>query len=516
MKKLLILILLLYQIDDGTCQPWIRYYGFGHQPYAYYCIEHYDKGYILAGSINSDRYGWIIKTDINGNELWDLKIGDGFKHTGINNIENTTDHGLILCGSTNLFNYPNTDPYIMKLNSCGEVEWCRVLIYDNTGDLGISVKPAIDGGYILLGEFYGNDPNNRIRMFKFDGNGELSWYKIYNRDSLIYSEILHSLIADSMNFLITADCYYPNWLKPYYIQTDTSGNETWRLVYSQHTGLNYVGMPMNTIRDKYGDYYSVGYRDEFPELLKLSYGGYEMMTRDLILGVQSATAVTIHSQNDTSLIIGASWLSTNSIPYLGLLKTDTMGNIQKTIYFPDPNTSSINWTTKTSDNKILTIGNSFVSGSSRFALYKVNSDLEYDSVYTGNYTYDSLCPHAIVSDTIMPSCIVLGFQEPFEKPETTALKVYPNPARQMITIEFPKYLIVKNGNSGFGSTTVYQKWRSTLLETYDLSGKMFFEKEIIRAQNTLDLDISNWPRGIYYFRLVYNRQTVGEAKVVVR
>src|SRR5208283_3538692 len=109
---------------------------------AAYCIQQYDKGYILLGNINNYTYGWIVKTDINGNELWDIKIGDGVHETMPSNIEQTSDNGFILCGSTNLYNSPHTDPFIMKLNSCGDLQWCKVLIYDSTGDGSIAVKPT--------------------------------------------------------------------------------------------------------------------------------------------------------------------------------------------------------------------------------------------------------------------------------------------------------------------------------------------------------------------------------------
>ena len=234
MKYIFLLLALFFFSFSLFSQNWIKYYGYGQQPYAAYCIQQYDKGYILAGNVNSITYGWIIKTDINGNEHWDIKIGDGINQTGINDVENTIDNGLILCGSTAIYNSPHTDPFIMKLSSCGDSEWCKVLIYDSTSDGSIAVKPTPDGGYVLLAEFYGNDPNDWVRLFKFDSSGELFWYKIYNRDSLIYGEILRSLYVDTTNFLITAFCYYPNWMMPYYIQTDTSGNETWRLVYGQH------------------------------------------------------------------------------------------------------------------------------------------------------------------------------------------------------------------------------------------------------------------------------------------
>jgi len=170
---------------------------------------------------------------------------------------------------------------------------------------------------------------------------------------------------------------------------------------------------------------------------------------------------------------------------------------------------------QTYDNKILLIIIDYIGPNSRIELFKFNSDLEYDSVYTRQFNYDSLCPHQIISDTIMPNCdVVAGLLEPLTDPETAALKVYPNPASQKITVEFPKFIVVKTGQSGIGSTTIYHHWKSTILEVYDLSGKKVFEKEVASAQKTLEMDISGWKRGMYYFRLIYNKQTIGEVKVV--
>jgi hypothetical protein len=45
---------------------------------------------------------------------------------------------------------------------------------------------------------------------------------------------------------------------------------------------------------------------------------------------------------------------------------------------------------------------------------------------------------------------------------------------------------------------------------------MVYEREVTRADMEVSLDISSWTRGIYYFRLVYNKQTVAGEKVVVQ
>ena len=155
-------------------------------------------------------------------------------------------------------------------------------------------------------------------------------------------------------------------------------------------------------------------------------------------------------------------------------------------------------------------------GSCRFVLSKFNSDLEYDSIYTRQFNYDSLCPHPIVSDTIVPFCGVVGIDEALKNPETATLKVFPNPSGSIVTMEFPKHLVVRNGNSAFGSTTVYERWKSTTLEVFDLSGKKILQKEIICAQTTIVIDVSAWQRGMYYFKLTYNGKLVAGQKVVVQ
>jgi hypothetical protein len=122
-----------------------------------------------------------------------------------------------------------------------------------------------------------------------------------------------------------------------------------------------------------------------------------------------------------------------------------------------------------------------------------------------------------VSDTIDPDCdnVYVGIDEPFKDPETTKLKVYPNPASNRITIEMPKYLKVSDTTSHINSTTIYHKWGSAGFEVYDVFGKKIFEKEIIRVETTVEIDVSLWSKGIYMGKLIYNNQMVANCKVIV-
>ena len=110
--------------------PWKHFYGYPQEKsLAYDFAETYDKGYMIGGMIYSDTYyetGWIVKTDINGNKLYEIKIGDGSELSSTFCFDKTSDGGFIVGG------YYNTsdnflDAYAMKFNACGEKEWCTII-----------------------------------------------------------------------------------------------------------------------------------------------------------------------------------------------------------------------------------------------------------------------------------------------------------------------------------------------------------------------------------------------------
>jgi hypothetical protein len=65
-------------------------------------------------------------------------------------------------------------------------------------------------------------------------------------------------------------------------------------------------------------------------------------------------------------------------------------------------------TARTFDNKYITVGTN-QNEIGRFVIYafKLNSDMEYDTIYNAPFTYDSLCPYGITSDTTDLDCDLL-------------------------------------------------------------------------------------------------------------
>jgi len=525
MIRLLILIGFFLTNIYSYSQEWIRIYGQGQSTIASCIIEDYDKGYDILGMISNYKYAWLLKTDINGDTLWEKRFGNAQLQLGAESIDKTYDGGYIFCGSWTKFN-TSFDAFLIRLNACAEIEWCKTLITPTNYDMGLKVRSTPQGDFILLGGYFVTDPISNTSLFKFNSDGDLIWHQFYPMDSLYYNDEPMDLIADEDGFLIVTSRYYPDpgqtgggTLRSNYVKTDTAGNQLWNTVYVDDG--YYYSRPWASVKNQSGQYYTSCTHTLYdsgdnPAIIKLFHNGDQSYNQDIInTGTFNLSGMgTIDILNDTNFVMFGGW-KIASVKSQVVIKTDTFGNLSKTKVMPYTSNSFAS-AAKTFDNKFISVANDATGGWKVYAV-KINSDLEYDSLYTQQFTYDSLCPYPITSTTIDPDCdnAYVGVEEPFKNPRTTQLKVYPNPAAGHITIEMPKYLVVRNTAGRIPSTTVYHQWGSALLQIYDLFGKKIFEKEVIRAETTLKIDVSQWTKGLYLCRLTYNKQTVGSAKVMV-
>ncbi len=520
MRKIFLLIfnvLLIY--SPSKSQDWISKFTDGKFVQLSWVIETYDKGYLLID--NETVYSWLIKTDINGNKLWEKRVGDGQHHIYFENVEQTSDDGFILGGGFSKYDPTNNDPAIIKLNSCGELDWCSVINTLGIYDFGTRVKPTPEGGYILVAQGSTFIPGENVQLFKFDNNGNLRWKHTFSPDSLILAPEPHDVRVDSDGYLISAMCYYPDpgnptggWERPYYIKTDTAGNIIWWLVYGSGNGFRGFSGDA-TIKSSTGNFYSIGWHSNYcdtPALIKCMGNGQESYFQDLIPGTCPGGVSGINWVNDATFITCAGG-TLNGNPTFRWMKTDTLGVSWDIKEFPIFLQSTYH-TTKTFDNKFVSVAR---VNDKWIYLYKLNSNLDYDSIYTHQFTYDSLCPGGVTSDTINPDCgLIVGMDEPQIESESSRLKIYPNPASESLTIEFPKYLKQTEKKSGITSSSIYYQWKSTTLEVYDLNGIHLYSKEIPKDLKRLQIDVSGWKHRMYYFRLVYNKQNVAGEKVIIQ
>jgi hypothetical protein len=523
LKFLLVsVILLLFVPKLGYDQTWVKMFSNNNWVFAQWITEAYDHGYILLSDLSDDNglgYLWIIKTDINGNILWEKKIGTGLYHIVFGNIEQTSDGGLILAGGTNKYDINNQDPILIKLNACGELDWCSVIHTQGRYDFATRCKPTLEGGYVMLTMY--SDPSKIVNLFKFNSEGNLLWKKNYHPDTLIFDEEPWDVRADEDGYLISSMSYYSSYPggggyeHPYFIKTDTSGNLTWWLVYGSITG--YHGYSWDaTQKSSSGNYYSFVVHSNYcdtPGFVKLLSDGTQSYNHDLLNGLCPGGYWGSLNFVDDSTIITHAYSTVASQNIHKWLLLDTLGNLKQSQDFP----SWIDGTAHTvnaRDRKFISLAQ---VNDHWLYLYKLKSDLTYDSIYTHPFVYDSLCPVGVISDTIDPNCdLIVGIDEPQIESIQSKMKVYPNPASGILIVEFPKYLQQVENQSGMTSSSVFYQWNHTSLEVFNDQGKKIFEKEIPKPMTKLQLNISSWQSGVYLFTVTWNNKIISNDKVIIQ
>jgi len=146
----------LIKTDSEGNELWNKTYGGADSEYAYSVWQTTDGGYVLGGytTVLPDGAAWFVKTDSSGNEQWN----ETYPHARLYSLQQTADEGYVLAGTMYLpYSGQNdySDFWLLKTDSYGNTQWDRT--YDCTqwnesgGDEAYSVQQTTDGGYILAG-----------------------------------------------------------------------------------------------------------------------------------------------------------------------------------------------------------------------------------------------------------------------------------------------------------------------------------------------------------------------------
>ena len=153
----------------------------------------------------------------------------------------------------------------------------------------------------------------------------------------------------------------------------------------------------------------------------------------------------------------------------------------------------------TFDNKILVIGDYVVDNNWDIYLWKFNSDLELDTLYTQPLTYDSLCNETITSDTVDLSCgLYVSIKDiPLKEDYDKVMKVYPNPAASTVNFEFKD---LKTGAT---------------LSIYDNYGRLVEEETVPPHTKELQVGVSAYRPGLYLAVLKNTGAILGRERFMV-
>jgi len=168
----------LIRTDGAGRELWSRTFGGEQSDRCFSVAAAPDGGFAVAGQTYSegagDRDAWVVRTDASGNELWSQTFG-GPQSDVAHFVARTADGGFLVTGYTTSFAENLDDPYLIKLDDEGRVEWTRVIAMPGINH-AISGEQTADGGFILGG--FTVLPESGMRsalLVKTDGEGAVEW-----------------------------------------------------------------------------------------------------------------------------------------------------------------------------------------------------------------------------------------------------------------------------------------------------------------------------------------------------
>lgn len=475
----------------------------------------YDNGYLISGRIvpNYPKYNWLIKTDINGEILWEKLIGDGQNSIVLINMDKNHQGDLFLVGVTGAYG-DYSDPFIIKLNPCGEKEWCMAIpSYDNM-DYAYDVVALEDGGCTVSLRYTGQEPGvDRICMTNLDAYGNQVWYKCYNSaDSNLFSPDHCNLIrTPDDGYLITGYCYYTDpepphygWLHPYFIKTDSSGIFQWELAANHETAQNGGEAFSTVVSPDESEFYAAAshyYHGEIygdaPSLVRFDMSGNLIGFFDLAEPGYYGKMFDLAFISDTTVAVSAIWGDESHEPMAVVIDSNGLILHEAALL----NNDYMSYVRAASDHKVLFYTETLDENENfDVYLFKKNSLLMDDTLYLSPVRYDTLCSHYIPFDTILTNdCgLILDIKE--NQPDTLsskpALFAWPNPCSDRLNLKFD-----------IGMNPVK-------LHVSNIFGQIVFAQELNNFENQIVIQTKDFPTGILILSVQTADKQVYNIKII--
>jgi PKD repeat protein len=325
-------------------EQWNKTYGGSSYDEGYALKQTNDGGYIITGATISYGAGnwdiWLIKTDANGNEQWNITFGGSGYDRG-NSIQQTIDSSYIIGGYTTSYGNGNFDYWLIKTDANGNELWNTTYGGTNS-DQGYSVDQTIDGGYIIAGytESFGAGHSD-FWLIKTDANGNELWNTTYGgteHDKCFSGQQTNDGGYILIGYTVSFDLDYSGcdiWL----IKTDANGNEQWNKTFGG-----------NEITNKFDIAYEV---QQTPD------GGYIIAAETEVLYISSMDVL--------------------------LIKTDSQGNEEWNKTFGGADFDSSRSVQQTIDGGYIVTGNTESFGESDPDLWVFKTDYMGDEIWNNTF-----------------------------------------------------------------------------------------------------------------------------------
>jgi hypothetical protein len=317
----------LIKIDSKGNELWNKTFGGKADDGANSVQQTSDGGYILAGYTESYGAGkhdvWLIRTDAKGIELWNRTFG-GSNNDEASSVQQTSDGGYILAGSTYSYGADNSNAWLIKTNANGKAVWTRIGddIWGRKNGISEanSVEETRDSGYIFAGMTSVEDGGPMAAwIVKTDADGNKQWDTTFGGRADWANSILQTLDG---GYVFAGKMYIPGGALAWLIKTDANGKQQWSQTFG---GLSSTEVhPVNTwaysvqqtsdggyILAGYTELYKSGMTNAYALLIKTDAEGNEQWNRTFG-GTSGDAAYSVQQTKDDGYILAGNTKSYGS------------------------------------------------------------------------------------------------------------------------------------------------------------------------------------------------------------
>jgi len=426
-----------------------------------------DGGFILVGeqgvTIGQTRI-FMTKTDSLGIEEWHQFYGGPYSNRG-RSVCQSPDGGYLFVGNTSGEEVIGTQNklFVVRTDVLGDTLWTHIFGNGTFPDNGLDVKLMDDSTYQILGIIQSHNPDGKADIYLFNMNdmGEVLWESIIG-DSEVHDTASKFEVLDDGSFILVGNRQVSGAQNDALIvKTDSIGNLIWAKSYGWENSENAQDIKVTSTGELMvlaGTASFNSYLANDLYLLKLDSEGDTIWTKvHLGEGESEETALAMVRQGDDFILAGYNHNEQEIYGKIQLQKIDANGDIlwKKRLGGENDNVWSI---IKTFDNGLALSGSKSSGCFSCAYLIKTNDE--------GSLV--SLAPPILANE-------VIGFD------------LYPNPSSGLVNIS-------STFESPFGI-----RWKLV-----DVTGRKWPVNiaKVLGKINTFQVDLSNFPKGIYFIQSV--------------
>jgi len=440
----------LIKTDSLGDTLWVKHYGGLVGDIGEAVQQTSDGGYVLVGSTYSYGAGqgdiFVIKTNSNGDTTWTRTYGGAGDEIG-EYIQETNDGGFIIGGHTDSFG-PRGDFYLIKIKANGDTLWSR-----NYGgikhDHGFCVQQTSDNGYFVVGHSLSFGASGGYYAVKTNSNGDTLWTRGYGGATDSYC--LFGQQTTDGGYILTGftDCFGAGGTDAWVVKTNSVGDTVWTKTYGG-MGSDYFNCVKQTPDGGYilvGSTTSFGFGNTDVYLVKINSTGDTLWSKTLG-GIYEDDGMHVCLTLDGGYVITGSTKSFGNGGFdVYLIKTDKNGNTD--CY----STSALTQITQPAA-----------------LVLNVPTLIGLPNTLVGNAPFLIGTGANLVSDV----CGSIGI-EFLDKEKNSDIKIYPSPSTGYISIQAGEQL--------------------GLINLYDCQGKLVHQQKSTNL--TMMMDVSDLQSGIY-------------------